>query len=43
MIRRANAERGCTVVLVTHDPRAATYGTRVITLNDGVVVGTTAA
>ena len=43
LIRRANAERGCTVVLVTHDPRAATYGTRVITLNDGVVVGTTAA
>ena len=43
LIRRANAERGCTVVLVTHDPRAATYGTRLITLNDGVVVGTTAA
>ena len=43
LICRANAERGCTVVLVTHDPRAATYGTRVITLNDGVVVGTTAA
>jgi len=43
LIRRANAERGCTVVLVTHDPRAATYGTRGITLNDGVVVGTTAA
>ena len=43
LIRRAHAERGCTVVLVTHDPRAATFGTRVITLNDGVVVGAPAA
>jgi len=43
LIRRANAERGCTVILVTHDPRAATYGTRVITLKDGVVVEEPAA
>ena len=43
LIRRANAERGCTVILVTHDPRAATYGTRVITLKDGVVAAEPAA
>ena len=40
LIRAANAERGCTVVLVTHDPRAAAYGTRTVTLKDGVVVAT---
>jgi ABC-type lipoprotein export system ATPase subunit len=38
LIRDANASRGCTVVLVTHDARAAAYARRTITLNDGRVV-----
>jgi putative ABC transport system ATP-binding protein len=28
-------EKGQTIVMVTHDPKAAAYGTRVITLKDG--------
>ena len=38
LVRAANQDRGCTVVLVTHDARAAAYGRRVITLKDGAVV-----
>jgi len=38
LIRDANASRGCTVVLVTHDARAAAYARRTITLKDGRVV-----
>ena len=38
LIQRANIERGCTVVLVTHDARAAARGTRIVTLADGRVV-----
>ena len=30
-------DRGQTIVLVTHDPRAAAYGSRIITLKDGAV------
>jgi ABC-type lipoprotein export system ATPase subunit len=37
-VRDANQRRGCTVVLVTHDARAAAYGERVITLKDGRLV-----
>jgi putative ABC transport system ATP-binding protein len=29
--------RGQTIILVTHDPRAAAYGSRIITLKDGVL------
>ena len=32
-------DRGQTIVLVTHDPRAAAHGTRIITLKDGAVSG----
>jgi len=39
LIRAANADRGCTVVLVTHDARAAAPGDRIVTLRDGHVVG----
>jgi putative ABC transport system ATP-binding protein len=28
-------EKGQTIVMVTHDPKAAAYGTRLITLKDG--------
>jgi len=38
LIRDANRARGSTVVLVTHDARAAAYAARTITLNDGRVV-----
>src|SRR5712692_4769133 len=38
LIRDANRSRGCTVVLVTHDARAAAYGDRIVTLKDGMVV-----
>ena len=37
-IRRAVDEYGQTVVMVTHDPRAAAYADRVLFLGDGRVV-----
>jgi putative ABC transport system ATP-binding protein len=40
LLRRAVDEDGHTVVMVTHDPAAATYADRVILLGDGRVVGT---
>jgi putative ABC transport system ATP-binding protein len=39
LLRDANRARGATVVLVTHDARAAAYGSRLVTLKDGVIVG----
>jgi len=39
LVRDANRARGSTVVLVTHDARAASYARRVVTLKDGRVVG----
>jgi putative ABC transport system ATP-binding protein len=38
LIRNANRERGATVVMVTHDAKAAAHGSRVITMRDGRVV-----
>jgi putative ABC transport system ATP-binding protein len=43
LLAEANRTRGCTVVLVTHEARAAACGRRVVTLRDGVVVGDGAA
>jgi putative ABC transport system ATP-binding protein len=37
LLRRACDERGVTIVLVTHDPRAASYADRVVILKDGRV------
>ncbi|MFN8544695.1 MAG: ABC transporter ATP-binding protein [Candidatus Binatia bacterium] len=37
LLAEANRTRGCTVVLVTHDPRAAARASRVVTMRDGVV------
>jgi putative ABC transport system ATP-binding protein len=34
---------GQTIVMVTHDPRAASYGTRIITLRDGSIAEDTAS
>jgi putative ABC transport system ATP-binding protein len=39
LLQEAHSERGCTVVLVTHDARAAAYGERIVTLKDGTVDG----
>ncbi len=30
-------ERGQTIVMVTHDPKAAAYGTRIVTMKDGAL------
>ena len=38
LLRRAVDERGRTVVMVTHDPRAASVADRVVLLSDGRVV-----
>ncbi len=38
LIRTANRDRGATVVMVTHDARAAAHGGRLVTMRDGVVV-----
>jgi putative ABC transport system ATP-binding protein len=35
MLLRNLNEEGQTIVMVTHDSRAAAYGTRIITLRDG--------
>ncbi len=35
LLRRLNQERGKTIVMVTHDPRAAGFGSRVLRLDKG--------
>jgi len=39
LIREATRERNVTVVMVTHDPKAAGLGDRIVQLNDGTIVG----
>ena len=39
LLRRFNAERGQTMVLVTHDPRVSDACSRVLMMEDGVLVG----
>jgi putative ABC transport system ATP-binding protein len=39
LLGAANRDRRCTIVLVTHDSRAAEHAERLITLKDGVVDG----
>ena len=39
LMRQINREDRCTVVMVTHDREAASYGDRVIRLRDGVIEG----
>jgi putative ABC transport system ATP-binding protein len=39
LIREATRERHLTVVMVTHDPRAAEVGDRLVRLADGHIVG----
>jgi putative ABC transport system ATP-binding protein len=38
IFQRLNQERGITVVLITHEPDIAEYGTRTVTFRDGQVV-----
>ena len=35
MLRRSNQELGQTVLMITHNPEAATYGDRIIHMRDG--------
>ena len=37
IFQRLNAERGLTIVLVTHEPDIAEYGTRIVAFRDGTV------
>jgi putative ABC transport system ATP-binding protein len=37
LFQRLNIERGITVVLITHEPDIAEYGTRIVAFRDGVV------
>jgi putative ABC transport system ATP-binding protein len=39
LIREATRQRGLTVVMVTHDPKAAAVGDRIVRLADGCLVG----
>jgi ABC-type branched-subunit amino acid transport system ATPase component len=41
LLRRACDERGQTIVMVTHDPRAASHADRILFLKDGQAVGET--
>ena len=37
LFQRLNIERGITVVLITHEPDIAEYGTRIVSFRDGIV------
>jgi putative ABC transport system ATP-binding protein len=43
LLRRLNRELGQTIVMITHNPEAATYGNRVLHMRDGMVVDGSAA
>jgi putative ABC transport system ATP-binding protein len=38
LLRRLNKDMGQTIVMITHNPEAATYGNRVLHMRDGLVV-----
>lgn len=38
LLRQLNKDLGQTIVMITHNPEAATYGNRVLHMRDGVVV-----
>jgi putative ABC transport system ATP-binding protein len=38
LLRKLNKELGQTIVMITHNPEAATYGDRVLHMRDGLVV-----
>ena len=39
LFQRLNAERGITVILITHEQDIAEYGTRLVAFRDGLIVG----
>ncbi|MCZ2403097.1 ABC transporter ATP-binding protein [Paenarthrobacter sp. Z7-10] len=39
MLRRSSREEGQSIIMVTHDPIAASYADRVVLMNDGELVG----
>jgi putative ABC transport system ATP-binding protein len=43
LLRQLNKELGQTIVMITHNPEAATYGDRVLHMRDGAVVNGSAA
>jgi putative ABC transport system ATP-binding protein len=43
LLRKLNKELGQTIVMITHNPEAATYGDRVLHMRDGMVVNGSAA
>lgn len=43
LFKRLNAERGITIMLVTHEPDVAAHAKRIVTFRDGNVVSDTAA
>jgi putative ABC transport system ATP-binding protein len=43
LLRKLNKELGQTIVMITHNPEAATYGDRVLHMRDGAVVNGSAA
>jgi putative ABC transport system ATP-binding protein len=43
LLRKLNKELGQTIVMITHNPDAATYGDRVLHMRDGAVVNGTSA
>jgi putative ABC transport system ATP-binding protein len=38
MLRRSNQELGQTVLMITHNPEAASFGDRIIHMRDGQIV-----
>jgi putative ABC transport system ATP-binding protein len=38
LLRHLNKELGQTIIMITHNPEAATYGNRVVHMRDGIVV-----
>ena len=43
LLRQLNKDHGQTIVMITHNPEAATYGNRVLHMRDGMVVNGSAA
>jgi len=43
LLRQLNKDLGQTIVMITHNPEAATYGDRVLHMRDGLVVNGSAA
>jgi putative ABC transport system ATP-binding protein len=43
LLRRLNKELGQTIVMITHNPEAATYGNRVFHMRDGMIVDAASA